>query len=336
VARIRTIKPEFPQSETMGRVSRDARLLFIQLWTIADDSGRARGNSRVLASLLYPYDDDARGLIDGWLGELERAGAVRRYVVEGETFLEIPNWLKHQKIDRPSASKFPAFDEGSRILASPRELSPPDLDREGKGREGSVTHAREPEPAPPERPPETPDPVPMAVGGGANVVALRLAPAPARAREPATDPDNRAAWLAIRTVYPRTPVANWLAAEKHARSLVATGEATWPELQDSVGRMARHCRATSRQVFNPARFFTGDPEAPWRQAWTSETVRPTEDPEAARAWAAYVASGYTAPDERIQAAADAAGGYHAIRERRAADEPRLKAAFCRAYVDFRP
>lgn len=36
MARIRTIKPEFPQSETMGRVSRDARLLFIQLWTVAE------------------------------------------------------------------------------------------------------------------------------------------------------------------------------------------------------------------------------------------------------------------------------------------------------------
>jgi hypothetical protein len=144
VARIRTIKPEFPQSETVGRVSRDARLLFIQLWTVADDSGRTRGNSRVLASLLYPYDDDARGLMDAWLNELEAVGAIRRYVVDGETFLDIPNWLKHQKIDRPSASKYPGFDEASRVFASPRELSPPDLEgkgREGKGGEGSGQRA---------------------------------------------------------------------------------------------------------------------------------------------------------------------------------------------------
>jgi hypothetical protein len=72
VARIRTIKPEFPQSESMGNVSRDARLLFVLLWTLCDDSGRTRAASRMLASLLYPYDDDAPGLIDGWLGELER------------------------------------------------------------------------------------------------------------------------------------------------------------------------------------------------------------------------------------------------------------------------
>src|SRR6478672_1250768 len=79
MARIRSIKPEFPQSESMGNVSRDARLTFIQLWTIADDEGRLRGNSRMLASLLYPYDDDAKRLIDKWLLELESQSCITRY-----------------------------------------------------------------------------------------------------------------------------------------------------------------------------------------------------------------------------------------------------------------
>lgn len=127
VARIRTIKPELPQSESLGRVSRDARLLFINLWTIADDSGKARAASRLLASLLYPYDEDAPALIDGWLTELEGIGAVRRYVVDGSTYLDIPNWLKHQKIDRPSESRLPSFDESSRGLANDREGSSTDL-----------------------------------------------------------------------------------------------------------------------------------------------------------------------------------------------------------------
>lgn len=123
MARIRTIKPETPQSESMGRLSRDARLLFIQLWTIADDAGRMRGVSRALASLLYPFDDDVPALIDGWLTELEREGCIRRYEVNGSHYLEIVNWLKHQKIDRPTPSRLPAFDETSRVVASPREPS---------------------------------------------------------------------------------------------------------------------------------------------------------------------------------------------------------------------
>ena len=128
--RIRTIKPEFPQSETIGRLSRDARLLFIQLWTFVDDSGRARAASRALASLLYPYDNDAPSLIEGWLAELEENYCIRRYEAAGKQYLDIPNWLKHQKIDRPSASRFPAFREPSRALDEPSsgDLGPRTLD----------------------------------------------------------------------------------------------------------------------------------------------------------------------------------------------------------------
>jgi hypothetical protein len=131
--RIRTIKPEFPQSESMGRVSRDARLLFVQVWTVADDEGKTRGHSRALASLLFPFDDDAPHLIDGWLGELEREGCVQRYTVDGTSYLRVSNWSKHQRIDRPSRSFFPdpTGDSPSprESLANPREPSTLDLDQ---------------------------------------------------------------------------------------------------------------------------------------------------------------------------------------------------------------
>lgn len=120
LGRIRTIKPEFPQSESVGRLSRDARLLFIQLWTIVDDSGRTRGNSRMLASLLYPYDPDAPMLIGSWLDELEAQEHICRYQVANQNYVQVVNFNIHQKIDKPSPSKFPAFDESS---TSPREDS---------------------------------------------------------------------------------------------------------------------------------------------------------------------------------------------------------------------
>lgn len=123
MARIRTIKPEFPQSESMGRVSRDARLCFILLWTLVDDAGRFRGSSRMLASLLYPYDDDAQGLIEGWLDELVDQRCIDRYAVGRESYFEVCNWLSHQKIDRPSRSKFPSNPETSRNLEKTREDS---------------------------------------------------------------------------------------------------------------------------------------------------------------------------------------------------------------------
>lgn len=114
MARIRTIKPELPQSESLGRVSRDARLLFVNLFTIADDCGRLRGQSRLLASLLYPFDDGLEGRVkttgvdvDKWLDELEREDGIRRYVADGVPYIQITKWLEHQKIDRPSPSRIP-------------------------------------------------------------------------------------------------------------------------------------------------------------------------------------------------------------------------------------
>lgn len=121
--RIRTIKPEFPQSESMGRVSREARLLFLLLFTQADDEGRGRGNSPLLASLLYPYDDDAVGEIDGWFAELEAEQCVYRYRANGNLYFIIPKWREHQRIDHASQSKMPPFVESSRIFANLREAS---------------------------------------------------------------------------------------------------------------------------------------------------------------------------------------------------------------------
>jgi hypothetical protein len=158
MARIRTIKPEFPQSESMGRVSRDARLTFILLWTLADDAGRLRGNSRMLASLLFPYDDDARAHIDTWLQELERERCITRYAIGSDAYLEVSEWRKHQKIDKPSASRLPSPQEASapapthvanprepsrepaNELAKPREPSSEDLGRDqGGDQEGTGT-----------------------------------------------------------------------------------------------------------------------------------------------------------------------------------------------------
>lgn len=126
MARIRTIKPEFPQSESMGNVSREARLTFIMLWTLSDDEGRLRGNSRMLASLLFPYDKDASDLIDGWLAELEKEGCIVRYKNGKDSYMQLCNWLIHQKIDKPSKSKILPPPDNSRILSNPREVSSED------------------------------------------------------------------------------------------------------------------------------------------------------------------------------------------------------------------
>jgi len=117
-------------SESVGRLSRDARLLLVGLITQVDDDGRTRASSRGLASLLLPFDEINENQIDAWIEELEKENIFHRYVVDGATYGYLPNFNKHQKIDHPSKSKYPPPTdilanprEGSRILANPREPS---------------------------------------------------------------------------------------------------------------------------------------------------------------------------------------------------------------------
>jgi hypothetical protein len=120
--RIRTIQPNFAHSNSIMHLSRDARLLFVQLWTVVDDCGRARASPADLAARLYPLDDDAPALLAVWLDELEGEGCIERYTVDDVDYARVVNWRKHQKIDRPTPSRLPRAPREP--LASPREESP--------------------------------------------------------------------------------------------------------------------------------------------------------------------------------------------------------------------
>ena len=72
MARIRTIQPHFARSPSMSRVGREARLLFVLLWTLVDDEGRCQAALDDLARVLYPSDADASMYLLAWLDELER------------------------------------------------------------------------------------------------------------------------------------------------------------------------------------------------------------------------------------------------------------------------
>jgi len=114
MARARTIKPHFMRSRSMRAVSGMARLTFIQLWLIADDAGRIDARPLPLARRLYPGDAEAAGLLPGWLDELEGQHCIERYSVDGDDYLRIVNWRRHQKIYHPTPSRLPARPVGAR------------------------------------------------------------------------------------------------------------------------------------------------------------------------------------------------------------------------------
>lgn len=102
MARIRTIKPEFFWDVKIGRLSPYARLTFIGLWCLADDYGTLNMHPLVIKGQLFPFDQDVD--VEACLKELEEQKLILRYGPE-KMYIYIPNFKKHQKINRPSEQR---------------------------------------------------------------------------------------------------------------------------------------------------------------------------------------------------------------------------------------
>lgn len=106
MSRIRSIKPEFWQDEKLARVPVAARLLFIGLWNIADDEGRLRGSPLFIRAQVFPYDADID--VEAALSQLANINCIDRFAVDGESYIQVCNFAKHQKIDVRRKSLLPA------------------------------------------------------------------------------------------------------------------------------------------------------------------------------------------------------------------------------------
>jgi len=104
VPRIRSIKPEFWSDETTGSLSDRAKLLYMGMWNYSDDEGKISANIVYLKSCIFPYQNYA---IDVELQELEAARLLFKYTRGKNSYYAIPNFTKHQRPDRPQASKIP-------------------------------------------------------------------------------------------------------------------------------------------------------------------------------------------------------------------------------------
>lgn len=145
VARIRSIKPEFWQDELVGSLPRDARLLFIGLWSIADDAGRFRANPKFIRAQLFPYDTDVD--VEACLRCLEGAGRIQRYESDGQAFGWVRHFNDHQRIEKPKASTLPAPPK-TKAGIHPRPIQDESATHPGRnGVEGSGVEWKGEEPA---------------------------------------------------------------------------------------------------------------------------------------------------------------------------------------------
>lgn len=152
MARIRTIKPGFWTDEKLSQLPPLVRMTFLGLISaMADDEGRCKGDVRLVKASIWPLDDDVTvKTIAAHLSQLCTAGRIVLYEVEGARYIQIVNWKKHQRIDKPRPSELPAppasagnvADDSTKTPRIVQEDSTLDRDKEVEGsRKGSGAEA---------------------------------------------------------------------------------------------------------------------------------------------------------------------------------------------------
>lgn len=108
MARARNIKPGFFTNDDLAECEPLARILFVGLWTVADREGRLEDKPRKIKAMVLPYDDAD---CDKLLAQLHGKNFITRYAVDGNEFIQINNWKKHQNPHmKEAASEIPGQD----------------------------------------------------------------------------------------------------------------------------------------------------------------------------------------------------------------------------------
>lgn len=93
MARARNIKPGFFTNEDLVELDFATRLLFAGLWTLADREGRLEDRPKKIKIGVFPADNVD---VEVMLQELHRCQFIKRYEVDGEKYIQIVSWHKHQ------------------------------------------------------------------------------------------------------------------------------------------------------------------------------------------------------------------------------------------------
>lgn len=96
MARARNIKPGFFDNEILGELPALTRLLFIGLWCLADREGRLQDRPKRIKKELLGYDDVTSDGVDAMLQQLCENGFIQRYEVDGDRYIQVTNFVKHQ------------------------------------------------------------------------------------------------------------------------------------------------------------------------------------------------------------------------------------------------
>lgn len=95
--RARGFKPSLFTNVELGCADPILTLLFLGTWSLADREGRLEDLPIKIKGLLFPYRDLTAAQIDEMLGWLQSQEFIERYEVDGERYIQITNFSKHQR-----------------------------------------------------------------------------------------------------------------------------------------------------------------------------------------------------------------------------------------------
>jgi hypothetical protein len=107
--RIRSIKPEFFDDQTVNSWSPLTRLLYVGLWVMADDCGRFQADIDTIKASVCKKDRPSD--VEKSMDELVKSGKVMLYASESGEKFGVVSYFWHQKVDRPQPAQWPCPPE---------------------------------------------------------------------------------------------------------------------------------------------------------------------------------------------------------------------------------
>lgn len=102
----RIIKESICSSPTIDQLTWFEEAFFYRLMVNCDDYGRMDGRIPILKSRLFPLKDITKATVENALNKLSKVGLVVRYEANGQPYLQLVTWGKHQQV-RTRKSKYP-------------------------------------------------------------------------------------------------------------------------------------------------------------------------------------------------------------------------------------
>lgn len=99
----------------IAKMTRDERLMFVGLITIADDEGRLAASPAAIQGAVFPNDSDLTPKdIQHWRdGVVKKLTNVHLYTHEGIEYLSFKRWERYQKPSHATPSKLPKPTRGA-------------------------------------------------------------------------------------------------------------------------------------------------------------------------------------------------------------------------------